>query len=152
MTEQVTKETSFVKIAMPSWFKGVAIIALIWNIFGVLAFMGQMMITPEMLAELPVAQQELYTSTPEWAKAAFAIAVFSGVLGSLSLLLKKAVAVPMFIASLVGVVVQMFHAFFLSKSIEVLGLNSVIMPVMVILLAFYLVWLSKKAQVNGWLS
>lgn len=152
MTEQITKESTAATIDIPSWFKVVAIIALIWNLFGVLAFAGQMMLTPEILAELPVAEQELYASTPLWATVAFAIAVFSGAFGSLLLLLKKALSTAILIFSLVGVVVQMLHAFFLSKSLEVLGPNSMIMPVIVILIAIYLVWLSKKAQSNGWFS
>ena len=152
MTEQITKESTAATIDIPSWFKVVAIIALIWNLFGVLAFAGQMMLTPEILAELPVAEQELYASTPLWATVAFAIAVFSGAFGSLLLLLKKALSTAILIFSLVGVVVQMLHAFFLIKSLEVLGPNSMIMPVIVILIAIYLVWLSKKAQSNGWFS
>ena len=152
MTEQITKESTAATIDIPSWFKVVAIISLIWNLFGVLAFAGQMMLTPEILAELPVAEQELYASTPLWATVAFAIAVFLGAFGSLLLLLKKALSTAILIFSLVGVVVQMLHAFFLSKSLEVLGPNSMIMPVIVILIAIYLVWLSKKAQSNGWFS
>lgn len=152
MTEQITKEAPLEKVAIPSWFKVVAIIALIWNLLGVLAFAGQMMLTPEMLAELPVAEQELYASTPLWATVAFAIAVFFGALGSLLLLLKKALATPVLMFSLVGVVVQMLYAFFLSKSLEVLGPTSMIMPVIVIFIAIYLVWLSKKTQANGWFS
>jgi hypothetical protein len=152
MTEQATKEGVIGKLAIPSWFKAVTIIALIWNLLGVLAFTGQMMVTPEMLAELPVAQQEIYANTPQWATAAFAVAVIFGALGSLLLLMKKALSTPILIISLVGVVVQMFHAFFMSKSLEVLGPSSVIMPVMVMLIAIYLVWLSKKAKVNCWLS
>ncbi len=152
MTEQLTKDSTPATIDIPSWFKVVAIIALIWNLFGVLAFVGQMMLTPEILAELPVAEQELYASTPLWATAAFAIAVFFGALGSLLLLLKKTLATPLLIFSLVGVVVQMLHAFFLSKSLEVLGPNSMIMPVIVIFIAVYLVWLAKKAQTSGWFS
>ncbi|NQZ23119.1 MAG: hypothetical protein HRT53_13820 [Colwellia sp.] len=152
MTKQITKKSTLATIDIPSWFKVVAIIALVWNLLGVLAFAGQMMLTPEMLAELPVAEQELYASTPLWATIAFAIAVFFGAFGSLLLLLKKALSTAILILSLVGVVVQMLHTFLLSKSLEVLGPNSMIMPVIVILIAIYLVWLSKNAQVNGWFS
>jgi hypothetical protein len=46
----------------------------------------------------------------------------------------------------------MFHSFFLSESFEVYGPGSAIMPIMVILIAIYLVWLANKAQKNSWLS
>ena len=148
MTEQVVKETKVI----PSWFKIVAIIALIWNLLGVLAFVGQMLITPEMLSALPIAEQELYANTPLWATAAFAIAVFSGAFGSLFLLMRKSLATPLLIFSLVGVLVQNVHSFFISNSIEVYGPGGMIMPVMIILLAIYLIWLAKNAQANGWFS
>ena len=111
-----------------------------------------MFITPEMLSELPVAEQELYANTPLWATAAFAIAVFSGAFGSLFLLMRKSLATPLLIFSLVGVLVQNVHSFFISNSIEVYGPGGMIMPVMIILLAIYLIWLAKNAQANGWFS
>jgi hypothetical protein len=148
MTEQVVKETKVI----PSWFKIVAIIALIWNLLGVVAFVGQMLITPEMLSALPIAEQELYANTPLWATAAFAIAVFSGAFGSLFLLMRKSLATPLLIFSLVGVLVQNVHSFFISNSIEVYGPGGMIMPVMIIFLAIYLIWLAKNAQANGWFS
>jgi hypothetical protein len=148
MTEQVAPETKVI----PSWFKIVAIIALIWNLLGVLAFVGQMLITPEIISALPVAEQELYANTPLWANVAFAVAVFSGAFGSLFLLMKKSIATSLLIFSLVGVLVQNVHSFFMSKSFEVYGAGSMIMPAMIVVLAIYLVWLAKKAQAQGWFS
>jgi hypothetical protein len=148
MTEQVVKETKVI----PSWFKIVAIIALIWNLLGVVAFVGQMLITPEMLSALTIAEQELYANTPLWATAAFAIAVFSGAFGSLFLLMRKSLATPLLTFSLVGILVQNVHSFFISNSIEVYGPGGMIMPVMIIFLAIYLIWLAKNAQANGWFS
>lgn len=152
MTEQITTESKSEAIVIPSWFKVVAIIALIWNLLGVLAFVGQMVITPEMLAALPTAEQELYSSTPIWVTVAFAVAVFAGAFGSLLLLLKKTLATPILIFSLVGVLMQNIHSFFMSKSFEVYGAGGMVMPVIVILIAIYLVLLAKKAQAQGWFS
>jgi len=50
------------------------------------------------------------------------------------------------------VLVQMFHSFFMSNSFEVFGPGGAVMPVMVMLIAIYLVWLSKRAQAQGWFS
>lgn len=138
------------EVAMPSWFNVVAILALVWNLLGVMAFVNQMMMTPEMIAELPQAEQDLYATTPVWAIAAFAVAVFGGALGSLALLLKKAISYQLLVASFVGVVVQMFHSFFISNSIEVYGPGGMIMPVMVIVIALLLVRFSAKGINNHW--
>ena len=155
MTTQVNTERTenpSETITIPSWFKAVAITALIWNLLGIFAFALQMMITPEILAGLPEAERELYVNIPLWVTVAFAVAVLSGALGSLFLLMKKSLATPLLIFSLVGVLVQNFHSFFMSKAFEVHGPSGMIMPVAVISLAIYLVFLSKKAEVQGWFS
>jgi len=137
---------------VPKWFNIVAILALVWNLMGVMAFVMQMMMTPEMIAELPQAEQDIYNSVPMWATIAFACAVFGGALGSLALLMKKSLAQPLLLLSLVGVLIQMFHSFVISNSFEVFGPGGAIMPVMVAVIAIALVRLASKANNNGWLS
>lgn len=137
-------------VAIPKWFKVAAILAFVWNLLGVMAFVGQMMMTPEMIAELPQAEQDLYATTPIWATVAFAFAVFAGALGSLALVLKKNMCYPLFVVSFVGVVVQMFHSFFISNSFDVYGPGGMIMPIMVIVIAFFLVRFAAKGINNKW--
>lgn len=139
-------------VAIPSWFNVAAILALVWNLLGVMAFVGQMMMTPEMIAALPQAEQDLYANTPIWALAAFAVAVFAGALGSLALLMKKNICYPLFVASFIGVIVQMFHSFFMSNSFEVHGPGKMVMPIMVIIIAFVLVRFAVKGINNKWFS
>ena len=67
----------------------IAIIALLWNLSGVAAFAGDILMTEEALATLTEAQQELYKSTPVWLKFVYGVAVFSGTLGCILLLMKK---------------------------------------------------------------
>ena len=49
-------------------------------------------------------------------------------------------------------VVQMFHAFFMSNSFEVYGPGGLVMPVMVLVIAIYLVTLAAKAKAHRWTS
>jgi len=86
-----------------------------------------------------------------WATIAFACAVFGGALGSLALLMKKVLSEPLFILSLTGVAVQMFHSFFISNSFAVFGPGGAIMPAMVVIVAIALVRLAGKAKTNNWL-
>jgi hypothetical protein len=139
-------------IEIPSWFTTAAVLALVWNLLGVMAFAGQMMMTPEMIAELPQAEQDLYASTPVWATIAFAVAVIAGALGCVGLLMKKSWCYQLFVASFLSVIIQMFHSFFISNSFEVYGPGSTIMPIMVIVIAFVLVRFSAKGNNNNWFS
>lgn len=140
------------KTAVPVWFWVVAIVALIWNLLGAMAYIDQMSMTPEVLAALPDEQRVLYETVPAWATGAFAIAVFGGVLGCLLLLLKKKLAITLFIISLLGVLVQMFHSFFMTNSFEVFGPGGLIMPIMVFVIGFLLIWFSKMAKTKDWIS
>ncbi len=139
-------------VKAPRWFMIVGIVALVWNLLGVAAYIMQVNMSAEALAALPEAERALYTSMPAWATAAFALAVNGGALGCLLLVLKKSLALPVLVISLAGVLVQMFHAFVISNSFEVLGTAGLIMPVLVTVIAVYLVHLARSAKANGWLG
>lgn len=138
--------------AIPSWFSMFAWVAFVWNLLGIMAFVGQMVMTPEMLATLPPVEQEMYKNIPIWVSIAFACAVFGGAAGSLLLALKKSVAVYPLVISVIAVCIQMFHSFFMIDSIAIYGPGSVVMPGLVVIVAFVLVWLVKKADKSGWIS
>lgn len=135
----------------PRWFTVVCVLALLWNLLGVAAFIMQMTMTPEMVAQLPEAEQALYRAMPLWVVIAFACAVFGGALGSIGLLMKKRLAVPLLLLSLIGVIVQLSHSFFLSNSFEVHGPGAMVMPIMVLVVAILLVMLGHKARSADWL-
>ena len=137
-------------IKAPAWFMIVATIFLVWNLFGVMAYIMQVTMSPDAIAALSDDERLLYETTPAWATAAFAVAVNGGALGCLLLLLKRSLAGFFLQLSLAGVLVQMFHAFFMSQSYEVYGPGGMAMPVMVILVAVYLVILAATAKSNGW--
>jgi uncharacterized membrane protein len=136
----------------PRWFLIVGIVALVWNLLGVMAYIMQVTMSPEDLAALPEAQRTLYETTPAWATGAFALAVNGGALGCLFLVLRKNLALPFLVLSLAAVLVQFFHAFFMSHSYEVFGPQGMIMPVMVFVIAVYLVFLARSARARGWLG
>ncbi len=124
-------------------------IFLVWNLLGVMAFVMQVTMSEEALAALPEAQRDLYTGVPVWATAAYALAVFGGTLGCVLLLARKAWAVPVFIASLAGILVQMFHAFFLTPALEVMGPGSLGMPIVITAGGIFLIWYASRAKARG---
>ncbi len=122
-------------------------IALIWNGLGVANYLMQMIVdSSDAYREV---ERAIIGGRPAWATAAFAIAVFGGTLGSALLLLKKSVALHLFIASLTGVIVTMIHALGVDIEFgpgEVAGI--ILMPLAV---AVFLVWYSKFAESKHWI-
>ncbi len=136
----------------PMWFWIVSALALLWNLAGVMAYLGQAYMSIETLEQMSQAERLLYESQPAWVTGAFAVAVWGGALGCIALLLKKKWAKPVFIISLIGILVQMSHSFFMSNNFEVYGPGAMIMPIMVLIIGIALVLLANTAIKKGWLS
>ena len=66
-------------------------------------------------------QLSFFYGIPAWADATWAIAVWGGVFGSLLLLFKRRLAVWVFLASLVGLVVTAFQNYVLSNGLQIMG-------------------------------
>ncbi|MEM7083560.1 MAG: hypothetical protein AAF465_12580 [Pseudomonadota bacterium] len=138
--------------AAPTSYKVIAIVALIWNILGLLAFVAHLLITPDIIAAMPEARQALYLNAPGWLNVAFGSAVIGGTLGALGLVLKKSWSIPLLIVSLIGVLAQHYHSFFMSNTFDVLGQSAMVMPIVVIAICVFLVWFALNAKKKGYLS
>ena len=127
--------------------------ALVWNLIGILFYFSEVTATPEVMVEnYSQAQVDFLIGKPFWATAAFAIAVNAGAIGSLLLLLRKAWAVPIFVLSLAGVLVQNAHAFGLANGLEIWGTNGLILPAIVTVISLALLWYSHETRKKGWIS
>ena len=126
-------------------------IALIWNAMGVINYLMQMY--ADSLAAYPETHRAIIEDRPGWATGAFAIAVFGGTLGCLLLLLRKSAAYYFFIASLLGVIVTMIHTLGVAGSAIDFSLFEItMMIVMPLVVAAFLIWYTKRAERNGWIS
>ena len=135
----------------PTWLKVVAVLALLWNLLGCLAFFMDLRMSPEDVASLPEAQQALYAARPAWAVVATAVAVFGGVLGCIGLLLGRKWAFVVLLLSLIGIIVQDFGLFILADGASLAGPVAVVMQAIVLVIGIVLVALSRKGIARGWL-
>ncbi|MHB0961568.1 MAG: hypothetical protein ACYC5V_00025 [Gemmatimonadaceae bacterium] len=134
----------------PKWFRPVGIVALLWNLLGCVAYLADVMMTPEAVAQLTAAQQAMYAARPSWAVAATAIAVWFGAAGCVGLLLRKRWATPLFITSLAALIVQNVWLFLISGVPQVNPVAAVLQAC-VLLIAIGLVLLGRKAAAQGWI-
>ena len=88
---------------------------------------------------------------PLWVNIAFGCAVTGGVLGCVALAFKKAIALPILIISLLGILVQIYYSFITVDASDVYGPGDTIMPMMVLIIALFLVWLANSAKAKGWI-
>ncbi len=136
----------------PRWFLVVAIVALVWNLLGVLAFIMQATMSAETIAALPADQQRLFSERPFWVIWSLGGAVIAGAAGSVGLILKKDWAFPVLAVSLVSVVLHHTYLFILSDTFTVMGQSAMVMPLIILAIAVALVWLAFDARRKAWLS
>lgn len=120
----------------------VAVLGLVWNLMGCLNYIMQS--NPDTVAQMPEVYQLLISERPAWATTAFAIAVFGGAVGCILLLLRRRVAVPVFVLSLVGVFATAVFTFKLVGMVPSMMLS--------FLVGAALLWYSTIARRSGWLG
>ena len=136
---------------LPGWFWAVATLFVLWSLAGVFACYTQLTMTPEQLAALPAQQREAFAAMPGFIKVAYAIAVLSGLLGALLLLARKALARPVFILSLVAVVIQFGWVFGPYGALTKLGASAAAFPAFIVILGVAEIWFAGIAIRKGWL-
>lgn len=133
----------------PGWFRAVAILAIVWNAFGVAMYLSSVGIFGDPTAGMSEAERAAASSIPGWITGAFAIGTFAGLIGSLGLLLRKAWAQPVLIVSLIALLLLEGWILFFSGAVEHFGLA---VPIMVSAGAILLAWLATHARSRGWLT
>jgi len=135
----------------PKWYKPVTIIALVWNLLGCVAYLSDVMTTPADVAHMSADQQALYATRTAWSVSATAIAVWGGAAGCLGLILRRRWAMPLLVASLVGVIIQDFGLFVLSGAAKLAGPVVFVLQGLVLLIGIGLVILARNATSRGWI-
>ncbi|GAB3013604.1 hypothetical protein [Bowmanella dokdonensis] len=137
---------------MPKGVKVFAWIMLVWNLLGVAAFFMHVTLSPDALAQLPAEQQVLYENIPVWSTLAFAVAVCCALAANILLLMRNALALPLFVLSLLGILVQQYYNFMVVDSLGVMGPSSLVMPALIMIFALALIIVSHRGKQQSWLS
>lgn len=138
--------TSNLKAHWHLWLVGG--LSLIWNLYGVLQWYGQLKLSPALLADLTVAQVRFIEATPIWASVAFGLSVWAALLGALALMLKRRLAFNAFVASLIGFLVHSVYVFQIQNGLEVFGPGAVAFALAVLIVSLFEIgysrWMAKR--------
>ena len=126
----------------------------VWNLSGLFMYYQMSITTPEQLqaAGYNAAQIAHVVDTPKWAHSAYAIAVNAGVLGVIFLMLRKAWAIPMFVLSLAGALMQDLDAYVLRGALDHFDAAWLAIPITVVVICIFEIWYARAAKAKGWLS
>lgn len=137
---------------LPIWFKIACYAALLWTLLGVASYLMDVTMSEEALANLPAAEQELYSRRPAWVVALYAVAVFGALLGAIGLLMRRKWSTPLFALSLGAVLVQFVFVLFVLGAIALLGWTAAIFPVVIVIFGAAMLQMARIAGTRGWLS
>ncbi|MCH7979939.1 MAG: hypothetical protein IID59_00425 [Proteobacteria bacterium] len=136
---------------MTHWL--VAGAALIWNLFGFMVYLMTVRATPEQLAQqYSAAEIAFMDAVPVWATSANAIAVTAGVIACVLLLLRKSLALPLFVASLAALLVQDLYSFVLEDVVGVFGMVPAYIQGTVLVIAIALIFYTLGVKSRGLLN
>jgi hypothetical protein len=127
----------------------VGIIALLWNSFGAFDYVATHYRMDFYMSQFSAEQLAYFYGFPAWATAAWAIAIWTSVAGSVGLLLRKAWAVPMFAISLVALIISTIYNLGLSNGAEIMGAGGVAFSAVIWIVAGFLLFYSRAQKSNG---
>ena len=136
----------------PAVFWMISMAALLWSFLGLYFWLAQnFFMTEEIKASLSYERLEMLNNAPSWGVVVFGIATIFGVLGSLFLLMRSKFAKPIFIISLIAIIIQMLYRIFIMHSYEVMGTRGIIIPLIIIGVSVFLYLYSKNAIKREWI-
>jgi hypothetical protein len=125
-------------------------LALVWMLIGVMAWTADLMTDEAAVVKMSEAQQQLFAARPQWVFIVYAIAIFSGLIGAIGLLLRRAWATVALAVSLAAVVVQFGYTFIGLDAVRLLGPAAALpFPIVIFAIAVFLLWYSLKAKREG---
>lgn len=135
------------------WFWVLGVLALLWNLMGVAAYLMEAYMKEEAMASYTEAQKEILITQPAWITAAYALAVFGGAMGCIALLFRKKWATPLFLISFIAVTARTGYFFFMTNTTELFDIvTGTVLPIAVIIIAGLLLIFSKIATERRWIN
>ena len=115
--------------------------SLIWSVMGCYNYITQS--NPEVLAQFPEAYQMIIKDQPSWVSLSLVIAAFGGALGSALMLMRRAVARPVLLLSLLGMMAALLQALWVIGSAPGAGYIFIDIGISFVVVA-YLVWFTHR--------
>ncbi|MEJ2402277.1 MAG: hypothetical protein P8Y52_12925 [Xanthomonadales bacterium] len=136
------------RISTPWHLWVIGIIALLWNAVGAFDYLATKLQYEAYMSAFSQEQLDYFYGLPTWVVACWAVGVWGALLGSLALLLRKAWAVWLFGASILGMAGTTIHNFVLTDGAAVMGEGattfSIVIWVIALFLYFYSAAMAKR--------
>jgi hypothetical protein len=110
-----------VSTRVPRHLYVIGVIALLWNGMGAFDYLMTQTRNATYMGAFSPEQLEYFYSFPTWMVASWAIAVWGGVAGAVLLLMRRQLAVPVFLVALAAMIFTMVYSYLLSDGMKLFG-------------------------------
>ncbi|QIK96613.1 hypothetical protein G7076_09350 [Sphingomonas sp. HDW15A] len=132
----------------PRWFTLAALGALAWELIGCAMYLMQVSVDP---AALPADQRQMWDATPVWMTGAYALAVWIGLVAAILLLMRRKLAEPLLLVSLIAVVVQFSGLLTVPALRNLVGSDMLFLPFLIVVVCGVIWHFARRARRSGWL-
>ena len=144
---------SYVRQKPPGWFVVVAIVLVLWGLAGCTSLYLHIAYGAAMDPNSTDWDRAYFAALPKWFVLVYAAAVVGGLLGSLALLTRSKFASPLYIVSLIAVIVQFGYVFGMTDLVAYKGVaKTVPFPAFIAAAAVFQIWFARHAERRGWIS
>ncbi len=133
---------------LASWYWIAAGVSFLFMALGCWMYLSVVTANP---ATLPLDQRNLIEAEPTWMVAAFAIAVWSGLLGAVLLLMRRKIAVPVLLVSLIATIVNFLPYAVVRPVRDLITTNDIAIAVAVVLITGTIYSFARHSRQRGWL-
>ena len=130
------------------WYMIAAVASLLFMIIGCAGFVMDVVVDPR---SLPVDQRTLMEARPVWMVWAYGIAVWVGLAGALVLLLRRKLAEPFMLVSLVATVVTFLPYAVVPSVRDNVSTNDIALALVVLAIVWTIYWFARHSRQRGWL-
>jgi len=129
-----------------------AVLFLIWTLAGIAAFVMQWTQDLDQLASVDPYQARAFETMPGWVWGVYAVAVLSGLIGALLLVLLRKGALLFSAIEVIAVILQFGYTLLLTDLLAVKGASAAAFPAVIFLLSLAQLGLALKMSRAGQLS
>jgi hypothetical protein len=130
------------------WFWVAAAASALFMALGCAGYLASVLTDP---ATLPLDERNLMEARPTWMVAAYAIAVWIGLAGAILLLLRRKLAVPLLLLSLVAAIATFLPYAIVPAVSDLVTTNDIAVAIVVILITGTIWSFARHSRQRGWL-
>ncbi len=137
----------------PGWFIILVGVLIVWGLAGCASFFAHVHYGPSIDPAATEWDRAYFAALPAWFNWDFAVAVGAGLLGSIALLARSRAARPLYVVSLIAVLIQFGYVFFATDLVAHKGAGATVpFPAFIVAMAILQIWLAGHARDRNWVT